>query len=288
MSSSVRAVIVACLGTPLLLGLGRSLSAQDQKKVEPASAKEPIVRCEIAGRASFLALKPNFAIVVKGETVCELDPAALEDQLGNQEIGISRAQAALENAKLTREVAELAVTEYLEGTFKQQVGALSGEIALAQTSSKRADERLEWTQRMIDKGYLINVSLPAARLNAQTAKYALEQAQTKKVVLEKYTKEKTTKVLKSQVEKGRADEQARDDALRLEQAKAEKLRRQIESCKIVAPVSGRVVYAREFVSGDVVVEGQAIFKMIPDDEAKPAGRSGAKALGASPSDGRGR
>ena len=53
----------------------------------------------------------------------------------------------------------------------------------------------------------------------QKAKFALEQAQTKKDVLEKYTKEKTIKELQAEVEKAKSDELAKKATYELEKSK---------------------------------------------------------------------
>ena len=69
------------------------------------------------------------------------------------------AEAAYQQSKLTREVAEIAVTEYVEGVYKQEKETIQGEIALAKSELKRAEDRLEWDPRpavcvvMASQGY---------------------------------------------------------------------------------------------------------------------------------------
>jgi hypothetical protein len=246
------------------------VSAQERKTAELGQGKDVIVSNAVEGRTSILALKPHGARVAKGEIVCELDSAGLKDQLTNQEIGINSAEASFQNAKLTREVAEFAVIEYVEGIFKQQLAKAVGEVAISEANAKRADDRVEWTRRMVEKGYVSSGQLTREKLAAQKTKFVHEQAQTRKNVLEKFTKEKTVKELKSLVEKAQSDETAMGRVWELELAKAEKLRRQIDSCKVVAPSNGRVSYARAFVAGDIVLEGQQLFRIVPDEEPKAA------------------
>ena len=59
-----------------------------------------------------------------------------------------------ENAKLTREVAEIAVVEYVEGIFKQDLATVEGEIKLAESDLSRSEDRLDWARRMYEKGYV--------------------------------------------------------------------------------------------------------------------------------------
>ena len=111
-------------------------------------------------------------------------------------------------------------------------------------------------------------------LALKKARFALEQAQSKKKVLVDYTRDKTIKELKSEVEKARSDELAKKATCELETSKEKKLEQQIAACKILAPSDGLVVYAndptRAFMSntpqveeGAAVRERQKIFSL-PD------------------------
>jgi RND family efflux transporter MFP subunit len=92
-------------------------------------------------------------------------------------------------------------------------------------------------------------------------------------VLEEYTAPKTIKELKSEVEKARSNELARQATWEMEKNKEAKLRRQVASCKMLAPSSGIIVYANDpnrffggppqIEEGATVRERQKIFS-IPD------------------------
>ncbi len=66
-----------------------------------------------------------------------------EDQLLNQEITTKSAKADYENAKLTREVAEIAVIEYTEGIFVQDQQTAKGELMLARSDLDRQRDNPE-------------------------------------------------------------------------------------------------------------------------------------------------
>jgi len=100
-------------------------------------------------------------------------------------IALQSAAADYENAKLTREVAEIAVSEYTEGIFKQDRDVLKSELALAESDLERARNS------------------PASD---DKAKLRVERAKDKLTILEEYTKSKMVKELHSEVEKARADE----------------------------------------------------------------------------------
>lgn len=232
------------------------------------------VFCEVEGSTTILSIVPEGKPVKKGEVVCELDAAALNDQLTNQYIATSGAEAAFQNAKLTREVAEIAVTEYKNGVYLQELQTVKGEIALAEAERKRAEDRLEWSVRMADKGYVSKAQKIADEVSLNQKVFSYEQAMTKKRVLEDFTYTKTLKELGSDVEKARSDELAKEQAWDLEKKKQTKLETQIAKCKLLAPNDGIVVYANDpsrfggssqpqIEEGAVVRERQKIFSL-PD------------------------
>jgi RND family efflux transporter MFP subunit len=230
--------------------------------------------CLVEGQTTIIMILPEGTPVKKDQIVCQLDSASLKDQLVNQKITTKSAEANYENAKLTREVAEIAVVEYEEGIFKQDLATVEGEIKLAESDLSRSEDRLDWARRMYDKGYVSMATKVSEELTLKKARFALEQAQSKKKVLVDYTKGKTIKELRSEVEKAKSDELAKKATYALEDSKEKKLERQIVNCEIKAPADGLVVYAndpnRAFGSsqpqieeGATVRERQKIFSL-PD------------------------
>ncbi|QEH33126.1 Cobalt-zinc-cadmium resistance protein CzcB [Aquisphaera giovannonii] len=238
------------------------------------SSKNQDVLCQVEGSTTIISIVPEGTKVKKGELVCELDSASLRDSFTNQKISTQSAEASFQNAKLTREVAQIAVKEYMEGIYLQDQATIQGEIKLAESDLKRSEDRVDWSNRMWEKGYVSKASKVSEELTYQKAKFALEQAQTKLKVLEEYTKNKTIKELTSEVEKAKSDEYAKQQAWELEKTKEAKLEKQIANCKLFAPGDGIVVYANDpgknfgstapqIEEGATVRERQKIFSL-PD------------------------
>lgn len=209
------------------------------------SAKNEDVLSEVEGTTTIISILPEGSRVKKGDKVCELDSATLQDNLKNQKITTAQAEASFLQAQLTRQVAETAVVEYEQGTFKQTYETNQGNIAMAQAELKRAEDRFEWTAKMREKGYVSEAQKTSDKFNLDKAKFSLEQAQTAMSVLEKYTKDKTLKELRAEVEKAKSDELAKKATLELEKDKEAKLERQIKHCLLIAPGDGLVVYAND-------------------------------------------
>ena len=227
------------------------------------SSKNQDVLCQVEGSTTIIMILPEGTKVKKGDLVCELDSASLNDSLTNQKIATQGAEASFQNAKLTREVAEIAVKEYEEGIFLQDKATCEGEIKLAQSDLARSSDRVDWAVRMYEKGYVSKAAKVSEELNFQKANFALEQAQSKLHVLLDYTKGKTIKELRSEVEKARSDELAKEQTFQLEKTKEAKLVKQITNCKLFAPGDGIVVYANDtlrssFNDAPQIEEGAAV------------------------------
>jgi multidrug resistance efflux pump len=253
----------------ILAGLAAFLAgalalAQDRAADEPASQGRADVFNSVEGRAVVLISRPDGARVAKGEIVCELDSKELKERLATQEIVIRGAEADVHGARIAREVAALAVTEYTEGTFVQEEAAVLGEIKMAESELARAEDRVDWTRRMYEKGYASKAEAVSENLALMKARFALEQAEIKRKSLLDYTKNKTIKALTGSVETARARELARQATLERERSVERKVMDQIKRCTVVAPTGGRVEYAAPIGTGAVVHDGQVLFRVIPD------------------------
>ncbi len=220
--------------------------------------------CLVPGQTTVIAFVPNGSLVKKGDLVCELDSAALWDQLVNQKITLKSAEANLENAKLSRETAEIAVVEYEQGIYQSQLQETEGNIKIAEAEWAFAVDRL--TAAKADR-VAVPHEIKLAELGERRARFAFEKAQSRKKVLVDFTGPKKQKALKSAVEKARADELARKAILVLESGKEKKLERGIAACRVVAPRDGKV--QQLVVEGTIVRERRLLFEIIPTPVAKP-------------------
>jgi hypothetical protein len=155
-------------------------------------------------------------------------PATAEPRarLRAQQLATRKAKAHYEIAKLTRELAALAVEEYEEVFYPRDLATVGAEIQLAESNLARAVDRLEWAKRMFEKKYVSQGQKALDERNRKKAQFALEQAQSKRHVLVDYTKGKTIKELRSEVEKTRLDELDKEAAWDLEKARETELERQ--------------------------------------------------------------
>lgn len=146
-----------------------------------------------------------------------------------QRLAARKAKATYEIARLTRELAEIAVEEYRDLTYPKDLATVEGEIKLAESDLTRGEDRLEWARRMQAKGYVSQAQKVSEELSLKKAQFALEQAQSKRKILVDYTRGKTLKELQSDVEKAHANELFEKQVWETEEARAAELERQFLS-----------------------------------------------------------
>ena len=98
-----------------------------------------------------ISIIPEGTRIKQGDLVCELDSSSLRDQLSLQRVASHGAEAAYQNARLAREVAELAVREYEEGISLVELAAIQGEVKLNESAFVKANDRLDRMRRSREK-----------------------------------------------------------------------------------------------------------------------------------------
>jgi HlyD family secretion protein len=249
------------------------ISVVERGNLESSSNQD--VYSNVEGSVTIIKIIPEGTKVKKGDIICELDSAALRDSLVNQRITTESAKANYQNAKLAREVAELAVIEYREGIFNHKLNALKAEITASQSAIQKAESRLERTRRARQR---LNQALAGGsrtpdeivadldmddRIEANEQallreKMAMESSQSRQELLEKYTRPKRLKALETDVEGKHSDELSKQATWDLNKTKEAKLERQIAACTLKAPIDGLIVYfiepTREFGSSRPTIE----------------------------------
>lgn len=209
------------------------------------SASNVDVKCQVAGGSSILWIVPDGEYVEKGEKIVELDSSAITDSINSQRNTFEKARAAKIQAEQDYRVAEIAVQEYLEGTFKKDLQEAEKQITIALENLRSAQSSLEHAQMMFRKGYISKNELEAQEFAVRRAQLEVDTANTAKDVLENFTKVKTLEDLRSKLDIADAKKKSEQAAYELEEAKLQRLEAQLANCVIMAPEAGMVVYANE-------------------------------------------
>ena len=249
------------------------------------------LKSSVEGTTTIIMIVPEGTQVKKDDIVCELDASSLVDKETAQEIAVEKANALLgqanedlaiqetqnesdlATAELRIKLAELDLKKFVEGEFPQQMSDIKAEVFTAEASLSRFTESCNFIRRLVQKGYKNQNDLEAEEQNLKDAEFKVTSAKTKEKVLDSFTKERTLAELQANVTESKleierirrkgngqiiqftAEQKARKLTYELEAKKFERLKAQIEACKIKATQDGQVVYAntRDGRSSDQVL-----------------------------------
>ncbi|MFT7487285.1 MAG: HlyD family secretion protein [Candidatus Paceibacteria bacterium] len=178
---------------------------------------------------------------------------------------------------LAEETSEVGFTG---GNREQELQEYRDNILISEEELKRAEDTLDWSTQLAEKGFVERMELEADQLAFTRKGIMLEQAQRARFLLERYEHPKQWAQLqgnheeaKRQLRKARKQEiakladfeaakQAAMVMLELEEEKLARILSQIDKGNIYAPVSGMVVYGRtegsRYGGGEPVQEGGEI------------------------------
>ena len=262
----------------------------EQGEVESASNIE--LKCEVRSRGggggggssggggiTIIEVIDEGTRVQAGDVVVRLDSSALEQERVTQLIKVNSQKSLVVQAENTLKAAQIARTEYLEGTFKQEEKLILAEIYVAEQALRSAQLAFDSAQRLAAKGLLSGLQLEGEQIAVNNAQNTLDIAQSKLEVLRKYTKEKMLTTFDSDIAANQAKLDSEKSSLALEEDKLREIDDQIGKCTIRAPKEGQVVYANEYDSwrgssqaefvvapGASVRERQAIIRLPNSDE----------------------
>ncbi len=221
------------------------------------------------GSSTILSLLDEGTTVRKGDVLCTLDASAYQELLRQQQIVLERAQADHRQAELELDVARLSVGEFENGLLKQTLQDYQGRIALARSDLQRGADRLEWSRRMLSKGYASAGQITTEEYNLARTKLTNTQLESGLQMYQRFSAPRTIRQLRSRVYSAESTLTYQDKRVRLTRERLQKIQEQIEFCTIRAPHDGLLVYGDDdtrmvrIEPGMVVRRKQDLF-MLPD------------------------
>lgn len=247
----------------------------EQGEIESSSNIDVLNEVKSRGTAgtAILWVIDEGTYVKNGDKLVELDSSALEDELKRQRITVASAEAQVISSEAIVRTNEIALQEYLNGTYQSERKAILSEIAVAEQELRKAELNLDSARRLAAKGMLKGLQIEAEEFSVSNARNVLESAEARLIVLDNLTKERNRVQLESEIEASRAKLSSDQSVLTEEQAKLSEIQDQIGKCVIYSPADGIVIYnnqrsgrgGSEFIveEGAIVRERQCIIKL-PD------------------------
>jgi HlyD family secretion protein len=213
------------------------------------SAKNRELKCEVPGPITILDIVPDGSVVKEGDTLVKLDSYSTEDSITTQQIAVAKAEAAKITSEKNHAAAEIAVEEYREGTFVQEMQQYEADITVAKQNLSSANNLKYYSEKMHRKGYVTQLDVESKEFAVEQAKLNLAVAERKKDVLEKFTKLKMLEDLTSKRDSAEALMKSDRAAYEKETRTLDKFEKQLKHCTILAPADGMVVYANDMGGG---------------------------------------
>jgi HlyD family secretion protein len=218
---------------------------------ELESSANVSVRCEVQSRTTgsngvkIIEIVPEGTVVKPGDFLVKFDDAALQSERTTQQISVSSAEAAAAQSANDLEAAIIARKEYEFGEFESEQEKIRGEILVATENASRAKESVEFTSRLVRRGYLSRSKLRGDQFDQAKAESDLKIARTKLNALVEYTRAKKLSELDAKVKTCDAKVKSDEAKLALERQKLDVLETQIAKCIVTAPAAGQVIYDHE-------------------------------------------
>jgi HlyD family secretion protein len=211
-------------------------------------------------------------VVSEGEEIIKFDASKLEAEVEKQKIAYEKARATDVQAAKDSATTEIALREYVDGTFRTALREAESKVIVAEGSLRTAENILQYGERMFRKGYINTLQREAQKAAVERGKLDLGTTKLAKDVLERYTKPKMAQDLENKRDAAAAKRDSEKASLVLEKSKLERLTKQFESCVVRAKKPGLVIHANDQVrwnpDSEVKVgmrawEGQTILRL-PD------------------------
>ncbi len=171
-----------------------------------------------------------------GEALRDEVKLQLADAVAGQHVATLRAEKGYRDARLTRELAEYQVKEYVEGIYLQDHAIAEGKVRLAGADLERARERLAVIDRRRGQGGAVDpIEVTRAQLQLQEAEFESEAAETELSILTHDTKAKETRKREAAVASAEAFEAEKKNALDRERAREKTLVEQAARFKVRSP-----------------------------------------------------
>jgi HlyD family secretion protein len=247
--------------------------------------EQKVIYNEVEGRVTIVSIVPEGAMVKAGDLLVELDVSTLRDTRIDQDIRVQNANAAFINAtenfeivknqaisdvnvaQLTLRFAEQDLQKYQEGEYPNQLEASQSKITLARENLARAEQTLEWSDKLFKEKYIAQTEYQGDLLARNRSRVDVNIAENELGLLQKYTNlreiaqresdvrqarmalERTERKAKANVVQAEADLSAKEQEYKRQQDKLAKIEDQIRKARIIAPVDGMAIYATSAQSG---------------------------------------
>src|SRR5687768_5073402 len=160
---------------------------------------------QVEGQSTIVQIVKEGAVVKKGDVLVELDSSEIRQKIEDSTLELQKAEADLVTAKELRaiqesenaanleaaqvevELAALALKQYVEGTYPQELADAETAVKMAEITVKNKEEDLGQSKALYAKGFVTGSDVQDGELEVTTARNDLSSTRTKLKVLRDYS-----------------------------------------------------------------------------------------------------
>ena len=202
------------------------------------------------GASTILSVLPEGTIVKKDDVICTLDSADYEEAARLQQIKVERSRAQKIAAELEVEVAEIAIEEFQQGTTIREIAEIKGQIALNEAEIIRAQQRLDYTKRMVVNGYVAKSQLQTELIALRKSETQLAQLNLELENYRRFFSPHTAKQLENKAQTAKIVLTNESASLERQEERLQLYGKMVEQCTIRAPHDGFLMYFNPKMFGD--------------------------------------
>ena len=181
------------------------------------------IKCKVRGDSTVIWVIEGGTVVKPGDELVRLDTLAIEDAINERTKYALWTRSGAERARADVARAELAIPEYLEGTYESQLMTLEKDLAIRESNLLTEQNMLSHAEMMAERGYVSELEVEERRFAVTRAELSVKVQKTEIDVLRTFTKDMQMETLKGNLNAAKArlaaeEERAKMDAIRRDQA----------------------------------------------------------------------
>jgi HlyD family secretion protein len=236
------------------------VTVTEQGTLESADNTE--IKCKVRGQSTVIWVIEGGTEVKPGDELVRLDTLAIEDAISERTKYAHLTRSGAERARADVAIAELAISEYLEGRYRSQLMTLEKDLAIAQSNLRTAQNMLAHAEMMAERGYVSGLEVEEKTFAVTQAELNVEVKKTEIDVLKRFTKAMELETLNGNLNAAKARFAAEEERAKMDAARRDLALEEFEYCVIKTERSGLVIYpsAARWKDAPEIEEGATVHK----------------------------
>ena len=200
------------------------------------------IKCKVRGDSTVIWVIEGGTQVQPGDEVVRLDTLALEDAISERTKFAHLTRSGAERARADVASAELAIPEYMEGTYRAELMTLEKDLAIAESNLLTAKNLLSHAEMMAERGYVSTLAVEENTLWVTQADLQVKVKKTEINVLKEYAQKMQIETLRGNLNSAKAQLAAEEERSKMDAIRRDLAIEELQYCVVKAEKSGLVIH----------------------------------------------